>query len=188
LAAVMQASAAVRRMHRSLHSPSPVLATAEVIISNSTIAVETLPDTRTVCKGGESIGGSDAGFSGSEEAAYKLSQPFPGDSHDAGRHCIPTRCSCTIPGPLNSFFFSAAVRSGVSTSSSGASAGSSKEGASKPPQSTPDPSPNTGKQRTPHLLRSQPFNHHFSRYSCLRFYQQCCCQACTRQAELASLC
>ena len=104
LAAVMQASAAVRRMYRSLHSPSPVLATAEVIISNWTIAVETLPDTRTVCKGGESVGGSDAGFSGSEEAAYKLSQPFPGDSHDAGRHCIPTRCSCTIPGPLNIFF------------------------------------------------------------------------------------
>jgi hypothetical protein len=93
LAAVMQALAAVRRMYRSLHSPSPVLATAEVIISNWTIAVETLPDTRTVCKGGESIGGSDAGFSGSEEDVSKSSQSLACSRNGGGNYFeVDYRC------------------------------------------------------------------------------------------------
>jgi hypothetical protein len=83
---VLQASAAVWRMRRSLRSPSPVLATAEVSISNSTIAVETLPDTRTDCKGGESIGGSDAGFSGSEEDVSKSSQSLACSCNGGGNY------------------------------------------------------------------------------------------------------
>jgi hypothetical protein len=72
-------------MDRSLHSPSPVLATAEVIIPNSTIAVETLPDTQTACKGGESIGGSDASFSGSEDAS-KSSQSLACSRNGGGNY------------------------------------------------------------------------------------------------------
>ena len=82
----MQALAAVRRMYRSLHSPSNVLATVEVIISNSPITVEPLPDTRTICKGGESIGGSDAGFSGSEEDASKSSQSLECSRNGGGNY------------------------------------------------------------------------------------------------------